>query len=69
MLTASREAMNLRKSSQIPATASLSPPQFDANPFLPVTATCPIFGPQLTSLARRVDDAVATVVGICRTFE
>jgi hypothetical protein len=35
MLTWSSEAMNLRKSLQIPAIASLSSPQFDANPFLP----------------------------------
>jgi hypothetical protein len=27
--------MSVRKSSQIPAIASLSSPQFDANPFLP----------------------------------
>jgi hypothetical protein len=47
MLTESREAMNLRKSSQILAQilaiASLSSPQFDANPFLPPASMCPIY--------------------------
>jgi len=34
--------MSLRSSSQILAIASLSSPQFDANPFLPPAAMCPI---------------------------
>jgi hypothetical protein len=39
MLTESREAMTRRKSSQIAAFASLSSPQFNANPFLAVAGT------------------------------
>jgi hypothetical protein len=42
MLTESREAMNLRRSSQILAIASLSLPQLNANPFLGMAAMCPI---------------------------
>jgi hypothetical protein len=34
MLTESREAMKLSQAPQNPAIASLSSPQFDANPFL-----------------------------------
>jgi hypothetical protein len=37
MLTESREAMNLIWSPQNLAIASLSSPQFDANPFLPAS--------------------------------
>jgi hypothetical protein len=54
MLTESREAILLealllealhhRKSRQIPAIASLSPPQLDANPFLPPATICAICG-------------------------
>ncbi|MDP1883685.1 MAG: hypothetical protein Q8K88_12500, partial [Bradyrhizobium sp.] len=41
--------MNLQKSLQIPAIASLSSPQFGANPFLLLAAMYPIYRPQLTS--------------------
>src|SRR5258707_11356614 len=53
MLTESREAMNLREQKQILAIASLSSPQFAANPFLLIAAMCPIYGLRLTSLAWR----------------
>jgi hypothetical protein len=43
MLTESREAMNLRNQAQNLAIASLSSPQFDANPFLPPAAMCPFY--------------------------
>jgi hypothetical protein len=69
MLTESREAMSLRKSSQILAIASLSSPQFDANPFLPPAAMCPIYRPQLASPACRRDGIGAAIMGTCRIFE
>jgi hypothetical protein len=51
------------------AAASLSSPQFDANPFLLPAAMCPIYRPYLTSPAWRIDGISATTVEICRIFE
>jgi hypothetical protein len=69
MLTESREAMKLHKSSQMPALASLSSPQFDANPFLPPAAMCPFCWPCLALPPYRRDGAGAAVMEICRIFE
>jgi hypothetical protein len=65
MLTESREAMNLRKSWQILAIASLSSPQFDANPFLPIAAMCPVYRPKLTSPACRIDGIDDAIMRVC----
>jgi hypothetical protein len=59
--------MSFRKPSQILAIASLSSPQFNANPFLPLAIICSIY--RFNSLAYRHDGVGAAVMGICRIFE
>jgi hypothetical protein len=74
MLTESREAISFeavrfRKSPQIPAFASLSSPQFDANPFSAASDNVPDFSAFPASPACGGDGAGTAIMGICGTFE
>jgi hypothetical protein len=61
--------MGLRKQEQILAIASLSSPQFDANPISAASGNVPDFSAFLASLVCRSDGAGTAVMGIWRIFE
>jgi hypothetical protein len=61
--------MGLRKQEQILAIASLSSPQFDANPFSAASDNVPNFPAFLAAMARRSDSAGTAIVEICWIFE
>jgi hypothetical protein len=64
MLTESREAMNLSQSSQNLAIASLSSPQFDANPFSAASGNVPVLSVQAAPLMCCRDGAGRALMGI-----
>jgi hypothetical protein len=69
MLTESREAMRLRKSTQLLAIASLSLPQFDAKAISADSDKVPDFSGFPASPARRGDGARTAVMRIWLIFE
>jgi hypothetical protein len=69
MLTESRDAKRPRKQEQILATASLSSPHFDANPFLAVSDKVRGFSGFPATFVCRSDGAARAVMEICRVFE
>src|SRR5260370_28673477 len=68
MLTESRDAMSFRRQSQILAIASLSAPQFNANPISAASGNVPVL-PALARWHARRDGVGPAVMGICRIFE